>query len=246
MLLLVVDTSGRQGSIALAQCTEQNASNIIECVPLTGGTFSAELVPRIAGLLLKHGFNPKQIDGFAVVSGPGSFTGLRIGLAVVKGLAEVLEKPIAAVSLLEALAVDGETDGKVLAVIDAGRNESYVGEYEVRGSRAKLRTESLLNQQELLEAAAGSIVVTFDKRLADLMRAREANGQEVQIKEIVMPGIDVIARLGYDKITAGQIENPESLEANYIRRSEPEVLRGKRLGIADAEVKSYPTTSKSR
>ncbi|MCU1297628.1 MAG: peptidase glycoprotease [Acidobacteriaceae bacterium] len=237
MLLLVVDTSGRQGSIALAACIDANACDVVECVSLTGGTFSAELVPRIAALLLKHGFNTKQIDGFAVVSGPGSFTGLRIGLAAVKALAEVLEKPIAAVSLLEALAVSAGIDGRVLALVDAGRNESYVGEYEVRGSRAKLISESLLNQQELLEAAKDSTVVTSDKPLADLMRARDSKVQEVQIKEVAVPGIDVIARLGYERITARQTENPESLEANYIRRSDPEVLRGKQFRVADAAVK---------
>jgi tRNA threonylcarbamoyladenosine biosynthesis protein TsaB len=101
MLLLSVDTSGKQGSIALAQCGLNGTCEVIEAAPLPGGTFSAQLVPQIAALLGKHGFGKADIGAFAVVSGPGSFTGLRVGLAAIKALAEVLAKPIAAMSLLE-------------------------------------------------------------------------------------------------------------------------------------------------
>ena len=111
---------------------------MIEVVPLDGGTFSAQLVPQIAALLAKHGFNKQDVGGFAVVTGPGSFTGLRIGLAVIKALAEVLAKPIAAVSLLEAIAVAGAAHGRVTAVLDAGRGDVYAGEYEVTSSGARL------------------------------------------------------------------------------------------------------------
>src|ERR1700681_5064112 len=103
MLLLAADTSGKHGTIALAQCAGEGCA-VIEVVPLEGGTFSAQLVPQIAALLTKHGFNKTDMGGFAVVSGPGSFTGVRVGLAAIKALAEVLQKPIAAVSLLDAIA----------------------------------------------------------------------------------------------------------------------------------------------
>src|SRR5437667_6211936 len=105
MLLLAADTSGKHGSIALARCEPDGACDALEVVALAGGTFSAQLVPQIAALLTKHNFNKQQIDAFAVASGPGSFTGLRVGLAAIKALAEVLAKPIAAVSLLEAVAM---------------------------------------------------------------------------------------------------------------------------------------------
>ena len=73
------------------------------------------------------------MDGFIVVSGPGSFTGLRVGLATVKGLCEVLRKPLATVSMLEALAITyGRPGENVTAVLDAGRGEVYVGEYQLR------------------------------------------------------------------------------------------------------------------
>ena len=98
---------------------------------MVGGTFSAQLIPQISDLLSSNGFTKHEIGAFAVASGPGSFTGLRIGLAAVKALAEVLGKPIAAVSLLEVCVFASGAQGKIMAALDAGRSEVYVGEYEV-------------------------------------------------------------------------------------------------------------------
>src|ERR1700739_816501 len=108
MLLLITDTSGKQGSVALARPGERDPRGVevIEGAPLGGGAFSAQLVPQIAALLAKHKFNKADLDAFAVASGPGSFTGLRVGLAAIKALAEVLHKPIAKLSLLEVLVFD--------------------------------------------------------------------------------------------------------------------------------------------
>src|SRR5947209_18163388 len=104
MLLLATDTSGKHGSIALAQVEAGEGARptgsdfrVIEVVPLAGGTFSAQLVPQIAALLARHGFTKTDIGAFVVISGPGSFTGLRVGLAAIKALAEILDKPIGAV-----------------------------------------------------------------------------------------------------------------------------------------------------
>jgi tRNA threonylcarbamoyladenosine biosynthesis protein TsaB len=230
MLLLVVDTSGRNGSVALAAYAEQTrAGDIIECVPLTGGTFSAELVPRIAALLLKHGIGIREVDGLTVVSGPGSFTGLRIGLAALKALGEVMGKPIAAVSLLEALAATGGVEGKVLTTIDAGREESYAGKYEVHGVHAKLIAESLLTHSELFAAAAGSTLVTSDPVVADWIGALGPGVPELHMKQISTPGMGDIARIGGGKILAGETVTPEGLEANYIRRSDPDAFREKQF-----------------
>src|SRR5713101_8246279 len=124
MLLLAVDTSGKNGSLALARVTAGgNALEIVEEVALAGGTFSAQLVSQTAAMLEKHGYGKGDLAGFAVVSGPGSFTGLRVGLAAIKAMAEILRKPIAAVSLLEAVARAVEREGRMLAALDAGRGE---------------------------------------------------------------------------------------------------------------------------
>src|SRR5881394_458830 len=102
MLLLAVDTSGRDGSLALVRVNGDTAE-VIQEVTLAGGSFSAQLVPQTAALFEKHRYSKADLAGFAVASGPGSFTGLRVGLAAIKAMAEILRKPIAAVSLLEAV-----------------------------------------------------------------------------------------------------------------------------------------------
>jgi tRNA threonylcarbamoyladenosine biosynthesis protein TsaB len=218
MLLLAADTSGKHGSIALAQCGPDDSCCVIEVAPLEGGTFSAQLVPQIAALLAKHGFNKNDIGGFAVVAGPGSFTGVRVGLAAIKALAEVLEKPIAAVSLLEAVAVSGRSRSRVTAALDAGRGEVYAGEYDIHGDGARLLQERLLSRAELLETAIGSTIVVAEQNLAEV--ARMAG---LPVDQIQPPRSDVIARLGWQKIRAGEITSPEALDANYLRGS-PEIF----------------------
>jgi tRNA threonylcarbamoyladenosine biosynthesis protein TsaB len=218
MLLLAVDSSDKNGSIALAKCRPGKTCSVLEMVMLVGGTFSAQLVPQIAALLTKHGFSKQDIAAFAVVSGPGSFTGLRIGLAAVKALAEVLGKPIAAVSLLEAVAIAGKTRGRVVAALDAGRNEVYAGEYEIE-SVTKRISERLLTQAEWIVSAAGRTAVTPDRKLADL-----AGTAGLSVEEIQRPGSDAVARIGWRKILSGETISPEALDANYIRRMDGEIL----------------------
>jgi len=216
MLLLAADTSGIHGSIALALCGPQEECKIIEVVPLAGGTFSAQLVPQIAALLDKHRFSKRDIGAFAVASGPGSFTGLRVGLAAIKALAEVLDKPTATVSLLEAVAA-AHVGGKVLAALDAGRGEIYIGEYE-NGSVTAFG-ERLLTRQEFVATAADRLIVTPDHSVAEAGRAAG-----LQAVVVARPHSDVIAGLGWKKILSGQTVSPAELEANYIRRSDAEIF----------------------
>lgn len=219
MLLLVTDTSGRNGSVALARAGEATDDDvhIIESVLLTGGTFSAQLVPQIAALLSKHGITKAQIDAFIVVSGPGSFTGLRVGLAAIKALAEILAKPIVAVSLLEVLATAG--NGKVYTAIDAGRDEIYAGEYELANGRTRLIREQLLTKEEFLESAHGSSVVTVDPNLT--AQARTAGLAALPVEAI---SSEMIARLGWKKLRSGETIDPAQLDANYIRRTDAEIF----------------------
>jgi tRNA threonylcarbamoyladenosine biosynthesis protein TsaB len=219
MLILAADTSGKFGSIALARCEADGSCIAMEVIPLTGGTFSAQLVPEISALLVNHNVAKHNIDAFAVASGPGSFTGLRVGLAAIKALAEVLQKPIAAVSLLEAIARAGGIAGPVLAALDAGRNEVYVGEYEVGSDEVQLHSEKLLTSAEFAETSRGKTVITPDARIVELARQNA-----VDVREIERPRTDAVAQLGWRKILRGQTVSPETLEANYIRRSDAEIF----------------------
>jgi tRNA threonylcarbamoyladenosine biosynthesis protein TsaB len=217
MLILGVDTSGKDGSLVLVQF-EAEASRTLEIVPLAGGTFSAQLVPQIAALLQKHGMTKHQIDAFAVVSGPGSFTGLRVGLAAIKALAEILKKPIATVSSLEAVALARKVEGRVLAVLDAGRGEVYIGTYSVQGDKANCISEEIASTRTLIERAAGQPVVTADLKLADTL-----NQCGLTVTTIQPPRADAIAFLAFRKLRAGETVAPDALDATYIRRSEAEI-----------------------
>lgn len=217
MLLLAVDTSGKHGSIALAYGKDDGSCEIIEVIPLAGGTFSAQLVPQVASLLSKHGFGKQDLGAFAVVSGPGSFTGLRVGLAAIKALAEGMGKPIAVVSRLEALAEFGKTADKVIAALDAGRAEIYVRQNDLCASKDV--EERLLTQQEFVAEAATRTVITPDLPIADLARAAG-----LTVEQVESPRADTIARLGWRRILRGQTVSPEDLEANYLRRSDAEIF----------------------
>jgi tRNA threonylcarbamoyladenosine biosynthesis protein TsaB len=222
MLLLVTDTSGKHGSVTLARAREgTNEVNLIEEVPLAGGTFSAQLVPQIAALLGKHSFSKADIGAFIVVSGPGSFTGLRVGLAAIKALAEILHKPIVPVSLLEviALAREAQEQRKVLAVLDAGRGEVYVGEYEIDGEAAQLVSERLVSKDKFLAAGKSVVVITPDEALDALARSHG-----ISSTQIARPGAGRIASLGWQKLQKGITTAPAELEANYIRRSDAEIF----------------------
>jgi tRNA threonylcarbamoyladenosine biosynthesis protein TsaB len=217
MLLLITDTSGRNGSIALARASDEVV--VLESVPLAGGTFSAQLVPQIAGLLANQGFNKHDIDAFVVVAGPGSFTGLRVGLAAIKALAEILGKPIVAVSLLEAVAFASRARGNVLAALDAGRGEVYAGQYEVTGESVRVRREQVLSKDDFVSAAQGAVVATPDEKLAGI--AREAGISVLQIEPL---SAETIARFGWRKLQSGETVGPETLEANYVRRTDAEIF----------------------
>ncbi|HEY4843840.1 MAG TPA: tRNA (adenosine(37)-N6)-threonylcarbamoyltransferase complex dimerization subunit type 1 TsaB [Terriglobales bacterium] len=220
MLLLATDTSGKQGSLALAECGAAEGCAVMEVVPLTGGAFSAQLVPQIAALLEKHGHSKRDLGAFAVVNGPGSFTGLRVGLAAIKGFAEALEKPIVAISLLEAVARASRSRDRLLSVLDAGRSEVYVGDYEVY-PEVCLHSERLLSSHELVAEAKSKdrLVITPDGALAEIFRAAG-----VRVELIEYPKSAVIARMGWEHLQRGQTVRPEDLEANYIRRSDAEIF----------------------
>jgi tRNA threonylcarbamoyladenosine biosynthesis protein TsaB len=219
MLLLAIDTSGKHGSIALARAGERSAEDVelIATVPLTGGTFSAQLVPQMAELLSSHGFTQLDIGALAVATGPGSFTGLRIGLAVVKALVEVLQKPIAAVSLLELCVVNSGAQGKVMSALDAGRNDVYVGEYGVPENQPP--REYISTRREFLAQAQGWSVVTPDSTLAQA--AREAGLSVSRLEPISAADV---ACVGWRSIQSGRAVTAEELEANYIRRTDAEML----------------------
>src|SRR5438067_9188041 len=168
MLILSIDTSGKNGSVARARGDAERCE-LIATSPVEGGTFSAQLIPQIARLLSENNLKKSDIDAFAAATGPGSFTGLRIGLTAVKGLAEILRKPIAAVSVLEACVVKSGIkydDAKVFAALDAQRNEVYLGEYMLNIGQASRIDELLVWRDEFVERVQGKVAVRSVGELA--------------------------------------------------------------------------------
>lgn len=210
MLILAIDTSHKQGSVCLARGGAAEFQ-MIGTAQVDGGMFSAQLVPVIAKLLADHDLTKKDLQGIAAAVGPGSFTGLRIGLTAVKGFAEVLSIPIAGVSTLEAVAASAGESGDVLAVLDAGRKEFYVGEYSC-GERLR---ESLLAAEELAALVGmrkSPVVVSPDVAVSRIAGER--------FRSAPHPGAEMIARLGLKKLASGDCVAVDALDANYVRRDE--------------------------
>ncbi|HTS06859.1 MAG TPA: tRNA (adenosine(37)-N6)-threonylcarbamoyltransferase complex dimerization subunit type 1 TsaB [Candidatus Eisenbacteria bacterium] len=245
MLLLITDTSGKDGFVGLVRTgsgANPDRVELVEEIALAGGTFSAQLVPQISGLLEKHGFRKTDIGTFIVVSGPGSFTGLRVGLAAVKALAEILQKPIVPVSVLEVLApfslsIAASHDTPSVAMLryavalDASRGEAFVGEYEVRSEARrspKAVGESLLsldNLAALLESGVLQWISTPDQTIFDALGKKVSESKKHSVRRNVRrPRSEEVGILGLQKLKAGETVSPEQLEANYLRRTDAEIF----------------------
>ena len=231
MLVLSIDTSGKQGGISLARC-DGDRCEILETSPIAGGTFSAQLVPQISKTLSNHGLKAADLNALVAISGPGSFTGLRVGLAAVKGLAEALRIPIVSLSLLELMAESSQLKGRVLAVLDAGRNECYCGEYDVGTPRPALVREFLCSREELLEfrALKNLGVIACEDDLTSLLQQRG-----ISLTRVPRPDSASAMQAGYRRLLAGKTTAVEQLDANYIRRSDAEIFSKPKL---DAQKRS--------
>jgi tRNA threonylcarbamoyladenosine biosynthesis protein TsaB len=120
------------------------------------GSRNEKLLPAVDWLLGESGVDRRQIELFAVTRGPGSFTGVRIGLATLQGLALALGRPVCAMSTHEALALGGPADGRVVVWDDAGRGEFYLSAYE---EDREVIAPRLVSAEERDALAAGATVV---------------------------------------------------------------------------------------
>lgn len=221
MLIVAIDTSGKSGGITLAE-GDQHSFRVLESSPISGGMFSAQLVPTLASLLDRHGASARDIGGFAAASGPGSFTGLRVGLAAIKGLAEILQARVATVSVLESLAISSAEQGKIAAAVDAGRGEIFLGLYDVSDiETSKLQEELLLRDQflGLLQRENPRSIVVTDPVLVNVLQSAG-----IKVKQMPLPGSEAIARIGLMKLLKGETVPVEELDANYLRRSDAEIF----------------------
>jgi tRNA threonylcarbamoyladenosine biosynthesis protein TsaB len=226
-MLLSLDTCGNTASVALG-VADQNEVRIAATAELAVRTYSARLIPEIASLLESKFATLRDVEAIVVVKGPGSFTGIRVGLSTAKGLAEGAGIPVIAVSRL-ALLANASGLPHVLAAVDAGRGEYYVGEYR----NGKMLSEMLLNSEDTVAMARqpGAGVVVCDESRADDAPAGACSALAICGPVYVQPPDAAEAlRFSLGRFRAGDFDDLETLDANYLRRSDAEVLRAARVG----------------
>ncbi len=210
--ILALDTTAQFGSLAIAE-----DGVVVEGILIHAPDgFGTSLFPRIEQLLARHDWPLDSIDCFAAASGPGSFTGVRIGLTAVKGLAEALGKPVAAISNLLALAACGSAPLRA-AVIDARRGEVYGAVYDA-GLREVLPEVVAKLPDWLAQLPPGEIEFLspdFTPFRASLAGTRFAGAPVIETRALA----GAVARLAFGRAT-----DPASADANYVRRSDAELL----------------------
>jgi tRNA threonylcarbamoyladenosine biosynthesis protein TsaB len=208
--VLAIDTCGQVGTVALADL--ENGATTVTCVSRTelgGRAAAAELMPAIDRMLREAALELRALRTILVVNGPGSFTGIRVGLSTAKGLAHAAGVSIVAISRLAVLAGLGETQQDSLAVLDAGRNEFYVrrGQREWLASFEEIATAAEAGVQLIVaEAAIAERLASWRPALLGPLDARAA----------------VNAALA--RLRSGETEDLSTLDANYLRRSDAELF----------------------
>jgi tRNA threonylcarbamoyl adenosine modification protein YeaZ len=205
--------------------------------------YSSRLFRQLQFLLDELSLHLEEFELLAVCTGPGSFTGLRVGLAAVKGWAEVYRKPIAAISGLEAVAVQSRCGvDVVIPVLDARRGQIYVGRYRRENGGASdewlaEREDAVMTpgefveelaslEKELAPTATVGVVTPYPILLAsflDEFRASGAWGRSILVESVSAVLAPPIGRLGIVRARQNRLADALSLDANYVRRSDAEL-----------------------
>jgi tRNA threonylcarbamoyladenosine biosynthesis protein TsaB len=193
--ILAVDTTSDLGSIAITD----DDRVIEEAVLQAGDGFDHVLFGEIQSLLARTGLTLAALDGFASASGPGTFTGVRVGLTAVKGLAEGLSRKVVAVSNLKAMAYFGTRELRA-PWMDARRGDIYGAVYNAS-----------------LELVQDEVVMKHDAWLASLPA-------DVEVCSTKRPLAAAIGRIASREFAAGHALDPAAIDANYVRRADAEML----------------------
>jgi len=216
-LVLGVDTCGPSGTVALALVVDE-ALEILGQKELAGRTYSATLIAAVGELLAEAGTNLRHIAAIVVVNGPGSFTGVRVGVSAVKGLAEPGIIPVVAVSRLAVLAAKA---GVGSAALDAHRQEVYLRVAEEDGSsRQLLAGADEISHISEARCGAPTIVAVCDEGAE--MIATVWGG--VELRRAEAPTAADAIRLAVPAILAGEFTDLALLDGHYLRRSDAEIF----------------------
>ena len=213
-LTLAVDTTSEYGSLALLR----DGDLLEEALLHAPDSFSPVLYDGLRGLLDRHALKLSDIDCFAAASGPGTFTGVRVALACVKGLAEAMGRPAVAVSNLQAVARYGQAPLRA-AVLDARRGEVYAAVYDAVGNLAM--PEVVAKLAPWLESLPAGVEEFLSNDLPlDLAGTRFEGARIVTAPRALA---EAIARIAADRLACGEAGDASSLDANYVRRTDAEL-----------------------
>lgn len=213
-LILAIDTCGPTGSVALGKLAGRDLE-ILGQRELAGQTYSATLVAAVAELLQSARAELRELGGIVVVNGPGSFTGVRVGLSAVKGLAEESEIPVVALSRLEVLS---RKSGVPSSALNAHRGEVFL-RLERIGCAV---SEVLAGSRELaaIDPAPVRVAVCDDEAAAILAAAWPSTLLVVTPPPIAADAL----RLGEARLIAGAVADLALLDGHYLRRSDAEIF----------------------
>lgn len=237
MLVLAIDTTSPSGSLAVLR----DADLLGVVSEVSDEPYSSRLFRQLDFLLAEVQIKMPEVDLYAVAAGPGSFTGVRIGLTAVKGWAEVYAKPAVAVSALEALAAQAPAGAPLIAAVaDARRGQLYAGVYDRAGEVFQRRGEDVVmapgecfeyiagrlrqpSSDRSAAAAAGVLFVTARPEwLRPLLDDSPFRGARIEgVPAVLAPAV---GRLGYARALRGEVSDAASLDAHYVRRSDAELL----------------------
>lgn len=224
MLVLGLDTATRSCTVALAE----NGVLLTELTLISDRAHSTRLMPLIAQCLQEAGRDKHGLDAVCVGTGPGSFTGLRIGLATAKGLCLALNKPLLGVPSLEALAAgQGAAPGRLVApLFDAKRGEVYTGLYRTAGEWVEVVREPVLVPltEWLGELSQYGEPVLFCGDALALHRETllESGFAQLAPTGLSLPRAWTVAVRGGQLLAAGVAADPQAVSPLYLRASEAE------------------------
>ncbi len=217
-LILALDTTHEFGSLALAR-----GADILEERALHSPSGFAQVIyPELGSLLAGHGVKPAEIDCFAAASGPGSFTGVRVGLACAKGLGEATAKPVAAVSNLEALASFGSAELRAV-VMDARRGDIYAAVYDA--GRQLVEPELVLKLDVWLQTLPDTNL-EFISTDFEPFEQHLAGTRFEKVRRVLAPRAlaSAVAAIALERYLRGEVKDPAAIDANYVRRSDAELF----------------------
>lgn len=233
MRILALDTATSACTVAVVD----GARVLAELTLQVPRAHSTRLMPLVAQAMAESGLKKSELDAFAVGIGPGSFTGLRIGLSTVKGLAFALGKPCVPVSTLAATAYGtGAQTGLVVPVFDAKREQVYTAVYAAGdcdpATWVELRSPTILHIDELAEelgalrASRPGDLVTLCGDAAETYADRLGLGSALRLAQpaVRLPRASAVAQLAICRFQAGGAVEPDALVPEYLRKSEAETL----------------------